>query len=78
MRLFQCKKQSTYTNVLRRLNLRVKHGRVAQTSFADEFADSTSKVLLSVMMMASLSFEVKDHDNSRTCFLGTMGKLIYI
>ena len=46
-----------------------------QTSFIDEFADSTSKVLVSVMMMASLSFEVKDFDISRTYLLGTMGEV---
>ena len=78
MRLFQCKKQSTHTNVSHRLNLRVLHRRVAQTSFRDESVDSTSKVLGSIMMSVSLSFEVKDYDISRAYFQGTQEKLIYI
>ena len=56
MRLFLCK--STESTSL------------TQTSFIDEFADSTSKVLVSVMMMVRLSFEVKDHDISRAHFQG--------
>ena len=78
MRLFQCKKQLTYTNVLHRLNLRVLHKRVAQTSFREESVDSTSKVLGSIMMSVSLSFEVKDYDISRAYFQGTKEELIYI
>ena len=69
MRLFQCKTQWTCID---------KSPSLTQTSFIDEFADSTSKVLVSVMTMASVSFEVKDHDISRTYFLGTMEKLSYI
>ena len=46
--------------------------------FFDEFADSTSKVLVSVRRMASLSFEVKDYDINRTYFLGTIEELVYI
>ena len=34
-----------------RLSQRVKHRRVAQTSFMDEFVDFKSKVFVSVMMM---------------------------
>ena len=40
--------------------------------------DSTSQVLVSVMVSASLSFEVKDYDISRAYFRGTMEKPIYI
>ena len=50
MRRFRCK--STESTSL------------TQTSCTDEFADSTSKVFVSVMMMAGLSFEVKDYDIS--------------
>ena len=57
-------------------NLRVLHSRLAQTSFVDESVDSTSQVLASVMMSASLSFEVKDYDVSRAYFQGTMEKHI--
>ena len=64
MRLFQCK--STESTSL------------TQTSFTDEFADSTSKVLVSAMMSASLLFEVKDYDIRRAYFHGTMEKLSYI
>ena len=56
--------QSTCTNVLHQLNLRVLHKRVAQTSFTDESVDSASKVFVSATMSASLSFEVKDFDIS--------------
>ena len=47
------------------MNLRVLHRRVAQTSFRDESVDSTGKVVGSIMMSVSLSFEVKDYDLSR-------------
>ena len=46
----------------------------AQMSFRDEFGDSTSKVLGSIMMSVSLSFEVKDYDISRAYFQGTKEK----
>ena len=55
-----------------------RHRRLAQTSFVDESVDSTSKVLVSTMMSASLSFDMKDYDISRAYFQGTMEKLIYI
>ena len=68
MRLFQCKL--------------TEKTRFAQTSctdvFTNEFVDSTCKVLVSVTMSASLSFEVEDCDISRAYFQGTMEKLIYI
>ena len=51
---------------------------LAQTSLKDESVDSTSKVLVSVTMSASSSFEVQDCDISRAYFQGTMEKLIYI
>ena len=63
---------------LAQMNLRVLHRRVAQTSFRDESVDSTSKVLGSIMMSVSLSFEVKDYDISRAYFQGTLEKLSYI
>ena len=78
VRLFQCKTQSTHTNVLHRLNLRVLHRWVTQTSFREESMDSTSKMLGSIVMSVSLSFEVKDYDISRAYLQGTKEKLIYI
>ena len=53
MRLFQCRTQRIYefhTDELRK--------RLAE----DQSVDSTSKVLVSVMMSASLTFEVTDYD----------------
>ena len=44
----------------------------------DESVDSTSQVLVSVTMSASLSFEVEEYDISRAYFQGTLEKLIYI
>ena len=73
MRLFQCKTQPTFTN-----ESASPTQKVGQTSFRDESVDSTSKVLGSIMMSISLSFEVKDHDISRAYFQETIEKLIYI
>ena len=49
----------------------------------DESADSTSKVLVSIMMSVSLSnkrksLKLKYHDIGRAYFQGTMERLIYI
>ena len=40
--------------------------------------DSTSKMIGSIVMSVSLSFEVKDYDISRAYFQGTKEELIYI
>ena len=47
-------------------------------SCIDESVDSTSKVLVSVMMSASLSLKLKHYDISRAYFQETMERLIYI
>ena len=57
MRLFQCK-SAEFASLIHGDEL---HRRLF---FFDEFADSTSKVLVSVRRMASLSFEVKDYDTT--------------
>ena len=41
---------------------------VVPMQYTDESVDSTSKVLVSVMMSASVSFEVKHYDISRAYF----------
>ena len=46
-------------------------------SCIDESVDSTSKVLVSVMMSASLSLKPKHPDISRAYFQGTLERLIY-
>ena len=58
IRLFQCKSTES-TNP-------------TQTSLIDESVDSTSEVLVSIRISASLSFEVKAYDTSRAYFQGTM------
>ena len=47
-------------------------------SCMDESVDSTSKMLVSVIMSASLSLKLKHYDISRAYFQGTMKRLIYI
>ena len=47
-------------------------------SFINESVDSTSKMLVSVLMSASLSLKLKNHDISRAYFQGTMERLVYI
>ena len=46
-------------------------------SCIDESVDSTSRVLVSVMMSASLSLNLKHYVISRTYFQGTLKRLIY-
>ena len=43
----------------------------------DESVDSTSKVLVSVMMSARLPLKLKHYDISRAYFQGIMERLIY-
>ena len=64
MRLFQCRTQTRCTDIMHRriyeFHTEELHRRLAE----DQSVDSTSKVLVSVMTSASLSFEVKDYDIS--------------
>ena len=74
--------QEVFTRLFRlcpaQTNQGVSHSRLAQTFFTDGSVDSTSQALVSVMMSASLSCEVKEYDSSRAYFQGTMEKLFYI
>ena len=63
---------------LAQMNLRVLHRRVVQTSFRDEFVDSTSKALVTIWCRHSLSLEVEDYDIRRAYFQETNEKLIRI
>ena len=49
---------------------------VLSVSCINESVDSTSKVLVSVMMSPSLSLRLKRYDISRAHFQGTMERLI--
>ena len=62
MRLSQCRTQTRCTDILHRRICEFHTDELHRRLAEDHSVDSTSKVLVSVMMSASVSFEVKDCD----------------